>query len=268
MFETSVIAIKSGGEMASGVAAVLYQAGFRRLLLLETPAPMAVRRTVSFCEAVYDGVQTVEDIGARLVSGVSEIEDVWGRGEIAIAVDPEWKLIAEVAPTVVIDATLAKRNLGTHMAEAPLVIALGPGFTAGKDAHLVIETQRGHDLGRILQQGAAEPNTGTPGNIGGFTKERVLRAPCSGTVKAFKKIGDSVQAGEAICAVGGEAVHSAIAGVLRGLIRPEISAGRGTKLGDVDPRGRQDYCLTISEKARAIGGATLGAICGFLSGRR
>lgn len=254
--------------MASGVALCLFRAGFRRILMLEVPEPLAVRRTVSFCEAVHMGSQRVEDVSGRLISSRHEIDEAWAQGEIAIAVDPDWGLLKALSPDLAIDATLAKRNLGTHIGEAPLVIALGPGFTAGEDAHMVIETQRGHYLGHIYRQGQAEPNTGVPGPIDGYTVERVLRAPCSGVVQTAHSIGDKVKAGDLICTLGDAEARATIDGVLRGLIRPGVWAEKGLKIGDIDPRGKVEYCLSISEKARAIGGATLGALCGALAEKR
>lgn len=255
------IIIKGAGEMASGVAVRLYHAGFRRLLLLETAQPAAVRRLVSFCEAVYDGEQTVEGVTVRRADGPAEAKTLWQSGKLAVAVDPEWRLLAELRPGVSIDAVLAKRNLGTRLDEAPLVIALGPGFTAGVDAHRVVETQRGHNLGRLLRQGSAEPNTGVPGDIGGHTLDRVLRSPAAGVVRQIRSIGDAVRAGDTVCAVDDVEVSTRIDGILRGCIRPGVRVEAGTKIGDVDPRAKPEYCRTVSEKARALGGAVLEAVC-------
>lgn len=255
------IAIKGAGEMASGVAVRLHRAGLRSILMLETEQPLAVRRAVSFCEAVHDGTQTVENIRARRIDGFDRLADAWDAGEIAVAVDPEWKLVERLAPDVVVDAVVAKRNLGTRIDEAALVVALGPGFEAGKDVHAVVETNRGHDLGRIIEHGFAQANTGIPGDIGGYTVERVLRAPVAGVVEPRRKIGDMAAAGDIVCLVGGVPVASAVAGVVRGCIRPGIVVGKGTKIGDVDPRGARENCFTVSEKARALGGAVLEAIC-------
>ena len=259
------IIIKSGGEMASGVAVRLYRAGFRNIVMLETPHPLAVRRAVSFCEAVHDGEQRVEGITARRADRPEDILDLWRNNMLAVAVDPEWALIPQLAPEVTIDAVLAKRNLGTTMTEAPLVVALGPGFTAGLDAHYVIETNRGHDLGRVYAKGNAQPNTGIPGDIGGYTKERVLRAPVDGIVESCREIGSPIRAGEAVCAVSGVPVLAAINGIVRGCVRPGTRARAGLKLGDVDPRGLPEYCVTVSEKARALGGAGLEVVCGHLN---
>ena len=259
------IIIKSGGEMASGIAVRLYRAGFRSIVMLETPHPLAVRRAVSFCEAVHDGEQQVEGITARRADRPEDIPNLWRNGMLAVAVDPEWALIPLLAPQITIDAVLAKRNLGTAISEAPLVVALGPGFTAGRDAHYVIETNRGHDLGRVYAKGSAQPDTGIPGNIGGYTKERVLRAPVDGIVESCREIGSPIKAGEAVCVVGGVPVPAAIDGIVRGCVRAGTRARAGLKLGDVDPRGLPEYCVTVSEKARALGGAVLEVVCGHLN---
>lgn len=261
--ETRIV-IKGAGEMASGIAVRLCRAGFRQILFLETKQPLAVRRPVSFCEAVYDGRQKVEGIEAVRLDDPKNLESVWQDGRLAVAVDPQWDLLWHLQPRVSIDAIIAKKNLGTMMREAPVVIALGPGFTAGVDAHYVVETNRGHNLGRVFTTGQAEPNTGVPGAIAGFTSERVLRAPISGIVEALRKIGDVVKAGDVVCRVNGEDVPARLDGVVRGLIRDGSPVKQGLKLGDVDPRGNLEYCFTVSEKARALGGAVLEIICADL----
>jgi len=255
-----VIGIKGAGEMASGVAWRLYMANFHKIFMLEAPNPLAVRREVSFCEAIHDETKTVEDVEAVKANKIEGVRTIWDADNIAVIEDPDWKAIDELKPDVVIDAILAKQNLGTSRNEASLVIGLGPGFDAGKDVHMVIETNRGHHLGRIITSGFAEPNTGIPGNIGGFTEERVLRAPADGEFIPQKAIGDSVKKNEIIGSVGDVAVQSQIGGVVRGLIRPHSRVSKGLKIGDIDPRGNVDYCYTISEKARAIGGSVLEAI--------
>lgn len=260
------IVVKGAGEMASGVAVRLYRAGFRRLAMLDVAAPLAVRRAVSFCEAIRDGEQQVEGITAVRVADPAMLESVWQDGRVAVTVDPNWTWLQFVRPTVSIDAILAKRNLGTTLDEAPLVVALGPGFEAGRDAHWVVETQRGHNLGRLIAEGYAEANTGVPGNIGGYTSERVLRAPADGAVENLLAIGDPVRAGETVCSVGGVPVASQINGVVRGLIRAGIRVPTDIKIGDVDPRGEKAYCYTVSEKARALGGSVLEAICAHFFG--
>ena len=254
------IIIKGAGEMASGVAWRLYMANFKHILMLETARPVAVRREVSYCEAVHDGSKTVEGVKAIAAGTVKDIHAAWAQGDIAVAADPQWHLLEKIQPQVVVDAILAKKNLGTRLKDAGLVVGLGPGFEAGKDVHMVIETNRGHDLGRIITFGFAEPNTGVPGEIAGIAGERVLRSPAEGSFNTRKAIGDLVVANEVIGVVAGHKVSSKIDGVLRGLIRPETLVTRGLKIGDVDPRGQRQYCATISEKARAIAGSVLEAI--------
>jgi xanthine dehydrogenase accessory factor len=228
--------------------------------MLETASPLAVRREVSFCEAVHDGNKTVENIEAVRVQGLSDIQQAWAGGKIAVASDPQWHLLEKIRPDLVVDAILAKRNLGTRIQEAGLVIGLGPGFRAGNDVHMVVETKRGHNLGRIITAGPAEPNTGIPGSLGGIAEERVLRAPLDGKFMARQSISDHVNAGDIVGSVQETAVRTKIGGVIRGLIRSGTTVSRGLKIGDVDPRGQKSYCFTISDKARAIGGSVLEAV--------
>jgi xanthine dehydrogenase accessory factor len=255
-----VIGIKGAGEMASGVAWRLYMANLKKIFMMEVHQPLAVRRNVSFCEALLDGRQTVEGVEAAKAADFQEVEDIWKEGNIAVLADPEWHTAAKLSPDVMIDAILAKRNLGSTKKEATLVVGLGPGFTAGDDVHMVIETNRGHDLGRIIQTGCAEPSTGIPGNIGGHTSNRVLRAPTTGIFESDCTIGEITGKGEVIGTVNNEAVVAEIDGIIRGLIRPPIPVTKGLKIGDIDPRKQGRYCRTISEKARAIGGAVLEAV--------
>ncbi len=255
-----VVVIKGAGEMASAVAWRIYMAQIRRILMLEISAPLAVRRRVSFCEALYEGHQTVEGVVARKVDSPKDVAACWKKGNIAVCIDPEWTLSARFKPDVVIDAILAKNNLGTRMDEAALVIGLGPGFVAGQDCHMVVETNRGHHLGRIITDGRAEPNTGIPGTIKGYARERVLRAPGEGEFTAARSIGDTVKKGETIGTVAADPVRAHIDGVLRGLIRSPAKVQAGVKIGDIDPRGDARFCHTISDKARAISGSVLEVI--------
>lgn len=255
-----VIIIKGAGEQATGIACRLYRSNFKRILMLEIPAPLAVRRQVSFCEAVHDGSKIVEGIEAVHVAGDQERDIAWKSGKIAVMIDPLAESLTRCKPDVYIDATLAKRNLGIVISDAPLVIALGPGFMAGTDCHIVIETNRGHDLGRLITCGMAEADTGIPGTIAGYTAERVLRAPADGIFSTDMQIGDVVSKGMTIGRVGNTEVTAQIGGVLRGLIRPGSMVGKRLKIGDVDPRGDVSYCSTISEKTRALGGAVLEAV--------
>ena len=258
------ILIRGGGELASAVACRLAECHFN-IIMTEVSRPQAVRRQVSFCEAVYDGAQTVEDHAVRLVSTTQQIYDSWDAGEMALVVDPEATIRSILKPEVEIDAIIAKRNLGTQITDAELVIGLGIGFEAGKDVHVVIETNRGHNLGRIIRQGTAEPDTGNPGNIGGYTTERVMRAPCDGIFRATKNIGDIVQAGEIVAYVEGQPVKSMIPGIIRGLLRDSTPVSKGLKTGDVDPRSNQAYCYTISDKGRTISGGVLEAILSYFN---
>ncbi len=254
-----VVLIRGAGEMASGVAHRLRRAHFH-VCMTEMPNPLAIRREVSFCEAVHDGTKTVEGVTAKRVLDVEAIRPTWEEGKIALLVDPEAVIKEFLKPHVVVDAILAKKNLSTEISDAPLVIGLGPGFIAGKDVHLVIETNRGHNLGRLIWEGAAEPDTGIPGNIGGYTAERVLRAPETGRFEALKKIGDLVEENERVAVVKGVSMRSTISGVIRGILRDGTEVQKGMKSGDIDPRGKVEACLTISDKSRAIGGSVLEGI--------
>jgi xanthine dehydrogenase accessory factor len=262
------IIMRGAGDLATGVALRLHRAGFTQLLLLETEHPLAVRRLVAFSETVAQGTVTIEGIcGKRLDKHT--ISTCWSGNEtqiIPVLVDPAGESIQMLRPHVVIDAIIAKQNTGTRIDDAGLVIGLGPGFTAGKDVHCVIETMRGHGLGRVLYSGSAMADTGVPGNIGGYTGERLLRAPQAGTFTTTHEIGDRVEAGEQVATVDGRPVNAAIAGVVRGLLRPNTPVTKGTKLGDIDPRGKTDFCRTASDKAMAIGGGVLEAILRHYNG--
>jgi len=253
------VLIKGAGELASGVAYRLSQCHFR-VLMTEIPQPRAVRREVAFCEAVYEGEKEVEGVVARLISPPEEIFEMWQAGKLPLLVDPEAKIKDVLKPDVLVDAIVAKKNLGTRITDALLVIGLGIGFEAGKDVHVVIETNRGHNLGRVIHHGEAEANTGVPGEIAGFSKERVFRAPRAGRFSTSKQIGDYVEAGEVVAFVDGVPIKVLISGAIRGLLKDGTEVYKGIKAGDIDPRGVRDYCYTISDKARAIGGGVLEAI--------
>lgn len=259
-----VVLIRGGGEMATGVAHRLARAHFK-VCITEVPQPLAVRRAVSFCEAVYEGIHQVEGLTARRVDHLDEIYQAWREETIPVLVDPEAKIKEQLRPAVLVDAILAKRNLGTEINHASLVIGLGPGFVAGKDAHMVIETNRGHDLGRVLVEGKAEADTGIPAPVQGYSRERVLHAQVPGVCTHSKQIGDPVRSGEVVATVDGHPVKAEIDGVVRGLIRPGIWVAQGTKIGDVDPQGVRGRCYTISDKARAIGGGVLEGILIFFN---
>jgi xanthine dehydrogenase accessory factor len=254
------VIIKGAGEMASGVAWRLYQ-GRLQVLMTETHAPLAVRRAVSFCEAVYDGRITVEGVEAVLIDHPEQIRTTWSNLQIPLLIDPEMEIINQLKPDVLVEATLSKRNTGISIHDAPLVIALGPGYEAGRDAGFVVETNRGHHLGRLYTSGYAQANTGIPGKISGFSAQRVLRAPVDGQFESKLVLGARVAERQAVGTVGGQPVIAQIPGILRGLIRPGTMVTSGLKVGDIDPRGDKTFVSTISEKARAVGGSVLEAIC-------
>ena len=253
------VLVRGGGDLASGVAWRLHVSGFK-VLITEIAQPMAVRRTVSFCEAVYDGRTEVEGVTALRTEDLPGVRAAWERGWIPVMVDPDAESREVIRPQVLVDAILAKKNLGTTLSHAPLVIALGPGFLVGKDAHYVVETNRGHRLGRLLTSGGAQPDTGVPGPVLGITTDRVLRAPGAGVWETRKNIGDLLRRGDIVGMVQDRPVESKIDGILRGLIRAGISVSQGLKIGDVDPRADRSACYTVSEKALAIAGGVLEGI--------
>ena len=301
-----LIICRGAGDLATGIIHRLHRAG-HRVIALETDYPAAIRRQVSFCEAVYDGSAAVEGVTARLVpaladaesdtetySGINDtpaahivsekwdssaIEAVLEAGEVPLLIDQKGESIALLKPDVVVDAIIAKKNLGTTIDMAPLVIGVGPGFTAGQDVHLVIESMRGHNLARIITDGMAQPNTGVPGNIAGFTSERVIHAPAAGYIHDVRKIGDIVQKGDEIARIYPDKesydnalseyvpVNATITGIKRGLIREGYYFRKGFKIADIDPRESEiTNCFTISDKARSIAGSVLEAVSAFEHG--
>ena len=266
LFESILILIKGGGDLATGVATRLYHAGFP-VVMTERSAPTMIRRAVSFGAAVYEGRIRVEGVTA-VRAAPAEVMDCLQRGEIPVLVDPAAEAVARLRPVVLVDAIIAKRNTGTALADAPLVIALGPGFVAGRDCHCVIETNRGHNLGRIIAEGTAQPDTGLPGPVEGKTAERVLRAPVAGRLTPRAAIGDRLRADDPIATIGGQTIAAPFDGVLRGLIHPAVPLTPGFKIADVDPRGDPAHCFTISDKAFAVGGGVLQAILASAAVRR
>ena len=301
-----LIICRGAGDLATGIIHRLHRAG-HRVIALETDYPAAIRRQVSFCEAVYDGSAAVEGVTARLVPALADaetdtetysgendtpaahivsekwdssaIEAVLEAGEVPLLIDQKGESIALLKPDVVVDAIIAKKNLGTTINMAPLVIGVGPGFTAGQDVHLVIESMRGHNLARIITDGMAQPNTGVPGNIAGFTSERVIHAPAAGYIYDVRKIGDIVQKGDEIARIYPDKgsydnklseyvpVNATITGIIRGLIREGYYFKEGFKIADIDPReGELSNCFTISDKARSIAGSVLEAVSAFEHG--
>lgn len=301
-----LIICRGAGDLATGIIHRLHRAG-HRVIALETDYPAAIRRQVSFCEAVYDGSAAVEGVTARLVPALADAEtdtetysgisdtpaahiasEKWGSSaieavlearEVPLLIDPKGESIALLRPDVVVDAIIAKKNLGTTINMAPLVIGVGPGFTAGQDVHLVIESMRGHNLARIITDGMAQPNTGVPGNIAGFTSERVIHAPAAGYIHDVRKIGDIVQKGDEIARIYPDKesydnalpeyvpVNATITGIIRGLIREGYYFREGFKIADIDPRESElTNCFTISDKARSIAGSVLEAVSAFEHG--
>ena len=275
-----LIICRGGGDLATGIVHRLFRAGFP-VLVLETDSPAAIRRQVSFSEAVYDGTATVEGVTAERIASADRaaVDHVLEAGRVPILVDPEGSSIPLLKPDIVVDAIIAKKNMGTTKEMAPLVIGVGPGFTAGEDVDLVVESMRGHNLARIFTTGSALPNTGIPGNIGGFTKERVLHAEAAGYMKNIRQIGDIVEKGEEIARIYEKmtedgifsgsyvSVEASISGIIRGLIREGYHFQKGFKIADIDPRESElANCFTISDKARNIGGSVLEAVCGYVNG--
>lgn len=257
-----MIIVRGGGDLATGTIHRLWSAGFP-VFVLEVPNPAAIRRQVSVCEAVYNGEVIVEGMRAVRVLDCSEAMQVIVGGDVPVMADSEGESIRRMEPAVVVDAILAKINLGTRKDMAPLTIALGPGFEAGVDADFVVETKRGHNLGRIIRRGSAFPNTGIPGNIGGYTAERVIHSERAGVFRNVCKIGDIVEAGEEIARIECEdgscyPVPATITGIIRGLLRDGYPIPEGFKIADIDPRKEElKNCFTISDKARCIAGSVL-----------
>ncbi len=260
----NLIIVRGGGDIATGTIYKLYKCGFK-VLVLEIPYPSAIRRNVAFSEAVYHGTQTVEDVTCVLAGSLDEAVRMLENDKLVILVDPEGECIGKLKPMAVVDGILAKKNLGTNRKMAPVTVALGPGFTAGEDVDAVIETMRGHSLGKIIYEGEAVQNTGIPGVIAGYAKERVIHSPAVGILKNVRNITDTVKQGEVIAVIetneGNVPVTAAIDGLLRGLIRDGYPVTKGFKIADIDPR-LQEYenCFTISDKARCIAGGVLEAV--------
>ncbi len=254
-----LVIIRGAGDLATGIALRLYRAKMN-IIMTDLPVPTSIRRTVCFSEAIRHGEVSVEGISARLAETPEQALALTKDGFVAVMADPEGNCIRTLHPDAVVDAILAKRNTGTKITDAPVVIGVGPGFTAKADCHAAVETMRGHYLGRVIYDGTPIPNTGIPGLIGGFAGERVLRAPADGTFQSVLKIGDRVKAGDVAGYVAGEPMKCTIGGILRGLLADGVPVTKGMKSGDVDPRCEVDHCYCASDKALSIGGGVLEAI--------
>lgn len=248
--------VRGGGDLATGVIYRLWKSGFK-VLVLETYFPLVVRRTVAVASAVFNGCCVVDGMPATLVSSA---EDVFKHDGVSVLVDPIGESIGLMKPDLLVDAIMAKVNMGTHIDMAPLVVGIGPGFTAKVDVHYVVETKRGHYLGRLISEGCAIPNTGVPGMEMGYTIERLLKAPADGRLVPYHQIGDHVEAGELIGTIGEREVRAQINGMLRGLIHPSVFVSANTKVGDIDPRDVREHCFSITDKALAIAGGVLEAV--------
>jgi xanthine dehydrogenase accessory factor len=258
-----LVLIKGAGDLASGIALRLHRCGFQ-IVMTDIAVPTTVRRTVAFSPAVYLGEAKVEEVTGVRCEGMEEVRQVLRERKVAVVVDPQAKIREVLQPDVVVDAIIAKHNLGTKITDAPIVIGVGPGFTAGVDCHCVVETKRGHYLGRCIWQGSAIPNTGVPGNIGGYTTERIIRAVADGIFVGNVEIGAQVKAGDIVgfCETenGNVPIPALIDGVVRGLLQDGVPAQKGLKSGDIDPRCAVEHCFTVSDKATSIGGGVLEAI--------
>jgi len=262
--ERPIAVVKGGGDLGSGVAWRLWKVGFR-VICTDLAQPMVIRRTVAFSTAIYEGRAIVEGVSAERIGAADEAFFAWSQNTLPVIVDPEARVVDIYKPEVVVDAIMAKRNTGTSLALAPRVVALGPGFIAGTDCHAVVETQRGHDLGRVLWSGSAAPNTGIPGVIGGEGEKRVVRAPADGQIYGRRAIGDMVQAGEIIASIDQTPVPATINGMLRGMLHDRVRVAAGTKIADIDPRSERSHCYSISDKALAIAGGVLEAVLSIRS---
>ena len=257
--DPSIVVMRGGGDLGTGAALRLQRAGWR-VLITELAQPLMIRRAVAFGSAIYEGSIKVEDTIAQRIEQVDETDRIWSLDRIPVIVDADRLIGIQLKPTAMIDAIMAKHNTGTRLTDAPIVVALGPGFVAGVDCHAVVETNRGHNLGRVYYRGSAETDTGVPGQIGGENYRRVLRAPTSGAFHAERKIGEVVKAGEVIGYVGSVPLMAQIDGVLRGVLADGLSIAGGTKVADIDPRGNVRHCFSVSDKAWAVGGGVLEAV--------
>ncbi|WP_300411858.1 selenium-dependent molybdenum cofactor biosynthesis protein YqeB [uncultured Oscillibacter sp.] len=257
-----LVVIRGAGDIATGIALRLWRAGIR-VVMTDLEKPTAIRRTVAFSTAVVRGETVVEDVAARRADCPGQALELLERGVVPVLADPQGVCVHALRPDAVVDAILAKKNLGTRITDAPVVVGVGPGFTAGVDCHAVVETMRGHALGRALYEGSAQPDTGVPGLIGGFAGERVLRAPADGVFHRYLEIGDRVKTGDVAAEVDGRPMVCTLDGVLRGILPEGTPVHEGMKAGDIDPRCKIEHCYRASDKALAVGGGVLEAVLGL-----
>lgn len=261
-----LVVIRGAGDIATGIALRLWRARIR-VVMTDLERPTAIRRTVCFSQAIRNGEATVEDVAAKRASDSFDALALLEQGVIPVLADPEGSCIPVLEPDGVVDAILAKKNLGTRIADARVVVGVGPGFTAGEDCHAVVETMRGHWLGRVYYKGSAQPNTGIPGLIGGFSGERVLRAPADGLFHQLREIGEQVKEGDVAATVDGVPMLCTLTGVLRGILPEGTPVFRGMKAGDIDPRCEPEHCYCASDKALAVGGGVLEALLALSQSR-
>jgi xanthine dehydrogenase accessory factor len=257
--ESILVLIRGGGDLGSGTAHRLHRAGFR-VVVSELPQPTVIRKAVAFASAVYEGSVEVEGVLAKLATDLAQARTLLQQDIVPVVIDTAGDILPRLRPHVVVDARLAKRNLGTSLTDAAIVVGLGPGFHAGQDVHAVVETNRGHNLGRVILDGSAQPDTHVPGLVQGYGRERVLWAPCAGLFHSLLQIGCHVEAGQVVAMAAEHPVKTGISGVLRGILQDGLWVQEGQKVGDVDPRSVVEHCFTISDKSRAVGGAVLEAI--------
>ncbi|HON44630.1 MAG TPA: selenium-dependent molybdenum cofactor biosynthesis protein YqeB [Planctomycetota bacterium] len=260
---SQIVLIKGAGDLASGIGHKLFQSGFP-VVMTDLQHPTAIRRTVSFSSAILEKQYTIENVVAEHALHFEQVQQIIQQNKIAVITDPLCQILQQLRPHIFIEATISKKNTGIHLTDAPIVLGIGPGYTAPQDCHAVVETKRGHHLGRVYYQGSALPNTGIPGNIEGFTKERLLLSPCQGIFKTERNIADKVQQGDVIATVQNQPLVAPISGVIRGLLAHGTPVEKNMKSGDIDPRNEVSYCFTVSDKARAIAGGVLEAILHLL----
>lgn len=255
----NIIALRGGGDLASGVALRLLRVGLP-VLILEQERPLTVRRRVAFAQAVFDGETNVEGITARVVPNLEEAQELITTGAVPVLVEPGNAYLEDLKARVIVDARMLKEAVPSLMGATQLLVGIGPGFVVGENCHVVVESKRGHALGRVIWDGSAELNTGIPGSIAKHNVDRVLRSPADGFLEAAKDIGEAVNQGEVIASVSGQELVAPFAGVLRGLIHASVSLHKGMKIGDLDPRNDAGYVELVSDKALGIGGGVLEAI--------